>query len=492
MRSQHACATPHGITSLQSATNRQTDSVHSGRLQYRITMVNTTAPSRARHLVIVFAVTLAIITYIDRVCISQAMPSIQKEFALSDKQVGWLFSAFTLAYGLFEIPCGWLGDKFGPRMMLVRVVAMWSIFTAFTGAARGFVTLLISRFCFGIGEAGCFPNISKVFTIWLPSRERVRAQGILWFAARWGGAFSPLLVVWIAANSNWRMPFFVFGGLGIVWAVCFLLWFRDDPRQHPSVNAAELAMLDGAARNIASREGHVPWARFLGSPTVWLLWLQYFCMNYGWYFYITWLPKYLQEVRGVSVKQTNALAWLDPILAHFGDEDVVLKLKLAFLAGIPLFFGGLGSLFCGSLANWFAKQLGGTARSRKILGFTGLASAATFLVLSTKIQSPLFAMISLGAASFSNDLAMPGSWGAVMDVGGKYSGSMGGAMNMIGQAGGFFAPIIIPMILAATHTNWAITFFASATAYAIGAICWILIDPVTPLDDDTPTHRDDI
>lgn len=443
------------------------------------------APTRARQLVIVFAVALAVITYVDRVCISQAMPSIQKELALTDKQVGWLFSAFTLAYGLFEIPFGWLGDKFGPRMMLVRVVAMWSIFTAMTGAARGFTMLLISRFCFGIGEAGCFPNISKVFTIWLPATERVRAQGILWLAARWGGAFSPLLVVWIAAHSNWRMPFFVFGGLGIVWAVLFLAWFRDDPRQHPAVNAAEQSLLDGAERNVADRHGHVPWSSFLSSPTVWLLWLQYFCMNYGWYFYITWLPKYLQDVRGVSVKQTNALGFLDPFFSLFGNEDVVLKLKLAFLAGIPLFFGGLGSLFCGTLANRFARWLGGSARARKILGFTGLAAAATLLVLSTRIQSPLLAMLSLGAASFCNDLAMPGSWGAVMDVGGRYSGSMGGAMNMIGQAGGFLAPIVIPMILAVTGTNWAITFFASAAAYAVGALCWLFIDPVTPLDQQT-------
>ncbi len=442
-------------------------------------------PTRARQVVLLFAITLAIITYVDRVCISQAMPSIQKELGLSNQQVGMLFSAFTLAYGLFEIPCGWLGDKFGPRVMLVRVVLLWSFFTACTGAARGFMSLLLARFGFGIGEAGCFPNISKVFTIWMPSRERVRAQGILWLAARWGGAFSPLLVVWIAAHSNWRMPFFVFGGFGIAWAILFLSWFRDDPRKHPRVNSAELAMLDGAERNIASKHGRVPWARFCSSPTVWLLWLQYFCMNYGWYFYITWLPKYLQEVRGVSVKESSVLAWLDPILAHFGNEDVVTKLKLAFLAGIPLFFGGLGSLFCGSLANWFAKVLGGTARSRKILGFTGLASAATMLVLSTKIQSPLLAMVSLGAASFCNDLAMPGSWGAVMDVGGKYSGSLGGATNMFGQAGGFLAPILIPIILSLTHTNWAITFFASAAAYVIGAICWIFLDPVTPLDEKT-------
>lgn len=474
-------------------------------------MQHSSVPTRARNTVLFFAVTLAIITYVDRVCISQAAPEIQKEFGLSDYQKGWLFSAFTLAYGLFEIPFGWLGDKYGPRMMLVRVVAMWSVFTAFTGAAWNYVIMLISRIMFGVGEAGCFPNISKVFTIWFPARERVKAQGILWMSARWGGAVAPLLVVWISAHSNWRMPFYVFGILGVIWAVAFWRWFRDDPRKHPAVNAAELAEMDGVEHNTAHAHAKVPWGRFLRSRTVWLLWLLYFCMNYGWYFYITWLPTYLNEVRGVSVKEAVALDFLNGPLSVFGDESVVLKMKLALLAGIPLFFGGLGSLFCGSLANYFARVLGGVARSRKILGFVGLGSASAMLVLSTQIQSPLLAMLSLGVASFANDLAMPGSWGVVMDVGGKYSGSLGGGMNMIGQVGGFFAPIFIPVLLtltAANHEwlgnlgwltswlgfdspakNWTLTFLLSATAYFIGALCWLFIDPVTPLDHDEAYHK---
>ena len=440
-------------------------------------------PTRARQIVILFAVTLAIITYVDRICMSQAKLTIQGEFGLSDKQIGWVFSIFTLAYGLFEIPFGWLGDKYGPRIMLLRVVTMWSVFTSATGAAWNYLSLLVCRFMFGAGEAGCFPNISKMFTIWIPSRDRVRAQGLLWLSARWGGAFAPFLVVSIAAQTNWRVPFFVFGIAGVIWAVCFAWWFRDDPREHRSVNEAERAMLDGAEHNIASRESTVPWRRFFGSPTVWLLWLQYFCMNYGWYFYITWLPTYLKEARGVSVRESSVLAALDPFLSLLGDTRVVQDLKLAVLAGIPLFFGGLGSLFCGTFANWFADTLGGAARSRRILGFTGLACAAGLLVVSTQIKSPLLAMMSMGAASFCNDLAMPGGWGAVMDVGGRYSGSLGGAFNMCGQAGGFLAPIVIPAILAATHRNWGATFLASATAYGVGAICWVFIDPVTPLDE---------
>jgi MFS family permease len=249
--------------------------------------------TRARHWVIVFAVTLAIITYIDRVCISQAAGDIQRDLGFTKEQMSWVFSAFTLAYALFEIPAGWLGDRRGPRRVLMRVVVLWSFFTAATGWAWNLASMIVCRFLFGAGEAGCFPNLTKIFTIWLPWNERVRAQGIMWLSARWGGAFTPLLVFWVMTFLTWRQAFVLFGGLGIIWAVIFYLWFRDNPRDHASVNVGELALLDGAEVNAAGH-GDVPWGAFLRSRSVWLLWLQYFCMSYRWYFYITWLPTYLK------------------------------------------------------------------------------------------------------------------------------------------------------------------------------------------------------
>ncbi len=261
-------------------------------------------PTRARHWVIVFAVTLAVITYFDRVCISQLLANdIQRDLGFTKEQMSWVFSAFTLAYALFEIPAGWLGDRRGPRGVLTRVVVLWSFFTAATGWAWNLASMIVCRFLFGAGEAGCFPNLTKIFTIWLPWDERVRAQGIMWLSARWGGAFTPLVVLWVMKILTWRQAFLLFGSSGMVWAVVFYFWFRDHPRDHRSVNAAELALLDGAEVNAAGH-GDVPWKRFLHSRSVWLLWLQYFCMCYGWYFYITWLPTYLKaEARECAVGQ---------------------------------------------------------------------------------------------------------------------------------------------------------------------------------------------
>jgi len=335
---------------------------------------------RTREWVIVFAIALAVITYMDRVCISQASGNIQRDLNLTKEDMSLVFAAFTLAYGLFEIPCGWLGDKFGPRQMLIRVVLMWSVFTAATGWAWNWTSMIVCRFLFGAGEAGCFPNITKAFTIWLPKNERVRVQGLMWLSARWGGALTPLVVVWVLQFVSWRWAFGMFGTLGVVWAVVFYRWFRDDPREHPSMTPEELALLDGAEHNAPGRDG-VPWKRLLTSPNIWLLWLPFFCMNYGWYFYITWLPTYLREARGVSLT------------------------KGAMLAGLPLLIGG------------------------------------------------------------------------------RFAGTLSGSMNMMGQVGGTLCPIAVAQILKYTNNNWVIAFWVAATVYAIGAVCWIFIDPVTPLDE---------
>ncbi len=415
----------------------------------------TLRPTRTRHWVIVFAVTLAVITYIDRVCISQAAPLMRRDLGLSPVEMGMAFSAFGIAYALFEIPGGWLGDWLGPRRVLMRIVIWWSFFTAATGWVWNTVSLVIARFLFGAGEAGCFPNLTKVFTTWLPQHERVRAQGIMWMSARWGGAFTPMLVVWVLQHMSWRRSFELFGAIGIVWAVFFYRWFRDNPRDHPGVNAAELALLEGAER-AASGHGDVPWGTLIRSRTVWMLWAQYFCVSYPWYFYITWLPTYLQEYRGLTPEHA------------------------ARLAVFPLFFGGLGCMFGGFIAPYVTRWVGSVARARRLIAHTGALGACLFLLLHIVIRDPFWAMVAMGMASFSNDILMPGSWGACMDVGGKYAGTLSGSMNMMGNFGGALGPIVLGYVLQKTG-SWLLNFYIMAGIYLLAALAWRFIDPVTPL-----------
>lgn len=419
--------------------------------------VSAQAPTRVRHLVIVFAVALAVITYIDRVCISQAAPLITRDLGFSKEEMGYVFSAFTLAYALFEIPGGWLGDRMGARRVLMRIVIWWSFFTAATGMAWNFVSILATRFCFGMGEAGCFPNLTKSFTTWLPPKERVNAQGILWMSARWGGAFTPLLVVQVLKWMSWRQAFMSFGAIGLIWALLFFRWYRDNPRDNPGVNPAELKLIE-EDQHLASSHTHVPWKKFLRSRQVWLLCIQYFCLSYGWYFYITWLPTYLQEARHLSMGSG------------------------ALLSTLPLFLGGCGSFVCGIFYPVMNRWTGDTGKSRRLMAYVGFTGATGFLLLSSHLADATLAMVAMGLASFSNDLVMPGSWAACMDVGGKYAGTLSGAMNMMGNLGGVVSPIAIAYILTNTKNNWSLTFYVSAAVYFAGIFFWWFLDPVTPLE----------
>jgi MFS family permease len=416
------------------------------------------APSNTRRVVLFFAVTLAIITYVDRVCISQAAPTMQAEMGLTKIQMGYAFTAFGWAYALFEIPGGWLGDRIGPRKVLMRVVGMWSIFTVATGWAWNLWSLVISRFFFGMGEAGCFPNITKAFTNWFPAAERVKAQGVLWLSARWGGAFTPLIVGWMLASGgegkvglglHYRWVFLIFGLLGVVWALMFYRWFRDYPKDHPGVSAAELAVI-GETQH--SGDHSMPWGKLFASRTVWMLWAQYFFMSYAWYFYITWFPTYLKEQ-----------------FTSMGD------MQRALLACVPLFFGGIGSILAGLLSARLDVWLGSIARTRRWLGVLGMGAAGLMLLISMQLHTPVASVLAIGLAALCSDLAMPGAWGACMDVGGRHTGALSGSMNMMGQVGGAIAPMAVPLVLAATNNNWTVNMGIFALSYFLGAICWVFI-----------------
>jgi MFS family permease len=419
-------------------------------------MDSAPSPSRTRYGVIVFAVFLGIIHYIDRVCISKARPFIQEDLGLDDTQMGYVFSAFTLAYALFEIPGGWLGDKWGPRRVLLRIVLFWSFFTAATGYAWNLVSMIVCRFLFGAGEAGGFPNIAKMFSVWLPQREHGMAQGITWLAARWGGAFTPLLVVWVLGLVNWRLTFVIFAFLGVIWAVFFALWFRDNPKDHPKVNAAELELLADAQKNLGGGHAKIPWKRLLATRSVLLLWVYYFCISYVWYFYITWLPKFMEAPDGLGMDMSAA--------------------STSILNGLPLFLGGIGCFAGGLVAKSLASRHGRISVARRAVGVLGLLAAGVMIVVAVQMKSPVLAMLSLGISGFFNDLSMPGAWGACMDIGGKLAGSVSGSMNMIGNLGGALGGVAVPWLMKSMGLGWDGVLLVAAATYLVSAFCWFFID----------------
>jgi MFS family permease len=260
------------------------------------------SPTTARRKVLWLLFILTNITYLDRLCISAAAPAITDAFGFSPVQMRYIFSAFTLAYAVFEIPSGWLGDYFGTRKALARIVLWWSIFTALTGAATGFASLLIVRFLFGAGEAGAFPNIARSISRWFPSSHQGRALSMAFVGNALGAAISTPLVFKLVELQGWRLPFLEFGAIGVAWPVIWYWWFRDRPEEHQSVNAEELEFIrsDKADADDLGHTRNVPWAALLRSSNLAFICGMYFAFGYALYFYITWLPTYLLKARGFS------------------------------------------------------------------------------------------------------------------------------------------------------------------------------------------------
>jgi sugar phosphate permease len=418
-------------------------------------------PRHARRVLLGLAMTLAAILYVDRVCISQSQHLISADLGLSKQQMGLVFTVFGIAYGLFEIPGGWLADRFGPRRTLTGAVCWWSLFTAASGWARGLASLAGYRFLFGLGQACCFPNLTRAFSNWFSGQDRTRAQSLMWLAARWGGAFTPLLVVLTLDCVTWRHSFYLFGSLGFLWALFFWWSFRDQPKDR---QAAKPTTITGKRSELG-----VPWMRLFANRSVWLLCLQYACLSYGFWFYLTWLPTYVRE--------------------QFGLEQAD-RYVAALLAAPPLFLAGIGCVLAGWVTPRLVRRCGDVRRVRRGLGVLGHAVACTMLLVSIHLENPILSMIAMGLSCFGNDIAMPGSWAGCMDLGGRFSGTLSGTMNMWGCIGGLLAPWTIPYILEAAGGQWRTVILVIAGWYAVGALCWLGIDPVTPIAAPEETRKD--
>ena len=350
------------------------------------------------------------------------------------------------AYAMFEVPTGWLGDVFGPRKTLIRIVLWWSFFTMLTGLAGlaiggiTFVTFSVLvgiQFMFGIGEAGAYPNITRALHNWFPLKDRGITQGSVWFFSRLMGGLTPLiwmlLVVW--GQLPWRMAFGLFGIFGLLWCIAFALWFRNRPEEHPAVNQAELDLIGSGKSAHETEKAHagVPWGKLLTSRTLWGLCVMYFCMSYGWYFNLYYLPVYLEDRYGVK---------------H--DELVGTLFK-----GGPLILGALGCLLGGWLTERFIRRTGNRVWGRRIFGMTGHAICVPcylYCIIATDKYSFAFA-ISL--AGFCNDLAMGSAWAACQDIGKRYSAIVAGCMNTVGNLGGAASAKVIGLILGLSMTMYA-------------------------------------
>jgi ACS family glucarate transporter-like MFS transporter len=423
-------------------------------------------PTRTRFVVLVMLCLLSGVLYLDRLCISSALGRMQKDLGLTNTEGSYVLMAFTLAYGLFEIPTGRWGDRIGARRVLTRIALWWSAFTALTGACTGLWTLLIVRFLFGAGEAGAFPNVARVLARWFPDQERGRAQGLLLATSAIGGALAPFLAAEMIQVIGWRWSFVAFGGVGVFWASGFWWWFRDDPSDHPAVNPAELAQI---GHQSADHDGHppIPWAAVARNPSIRALGIIMALASFNSYIYFSWFPKYLEEARRIS-----------PTVA-------------GLMASVVLGFSAVGTLLGGLAVDRIMLRTA-TLAGRRLLG--GLPFFASALALSGALwaRDPWMAVIFTGLSSFAAQATQPLWWSCAIGVSGRHVGALFGLMNMVGLFGALSSQYLVGALAdwlgargVSGRAQWDPIFFIDLVVLICAGLFWstfrfVTVEPLKP------------
>lgn len=408
-----------------------------------------------RHRVLGFLCLLTVITYLDRVAISVAGPRMQESLNISPEMWGWVVGVFTLSYALFEIPTGRMGDRIGPRRVLTRVVLWWSAFTAFTGLTSNYYVLFVTRFLFGVGEAGAFPNIGITVSRWFPISERARTMGFVWMSAQLGGAFAPLLIVPIQMRFGWRAAFFVLGAIGVLWCIGWYWWFRDIPAKKAQVTQAEREEI--GERSYADNH-HLPWSIALRSLNLWALLLVTFCYVYGLYFFISWLHTFLVKGRGFS--------------------ESALLLSIA-----PGILGAVGNVAGGFLSDALTRRFG-LKWGRRGVGLIGLSCATTFTLATILTTNRFATLLFLGLMYASITLQQTVVAAVIIDISKQYVGGICGLLNMIGNAGGFMFSVSFGYFVK-WFGSYDLALIPVVVLLAIGALVWLRVDATEELIPET-------
>jgi sugar phosphate permease len=415
-------------------------------------------PSKGRWYVLLLISVMYLITYLDRVNISTAAPEISKEFGFDKLTMGVIFSAFAWSYALFQVPGGWLSDRFGARGVLTGVVGFWSIMTAATAGAFSATSFIAIRFLFGVGEAGAFPGATRAMQLWYPPRERGLVQGVTHSASRLGAAIAPPIVVLIMSELGWRPVFYICGAVGFLWTLWWALTYRNLPEDHPLVNKTELQAIRGVDSSGVikpppmEQQTNVPWMTLIRSPNMWAIMCAYFTYVYCLWIFLSWLPSYLIEAR------------------HF------TLLKVGIYASLPLFAGVIGDTLGGLATDWLLKKTGSAKIGRRTVAIVGLLGCAICIVPAALTDNALVAVGGLTASMFFLEFTIGPSWAVPMDTGGKYSGTVSGMMNMAGNFGAAISPIVFGAL--AQVGNWEAPFIVAAGLLVVGSAIWAFwLDP---------------
>ena len=368
-------------------------------------------PTNVRHYVVGLATAMAVLLYLDRLCLATMMASIEVDLSLDRVEKDMLQSAFFLTYALAQIPAGWLSDRFGSRGMLTVYILMWSLCTGLMGAASTIALLLACRFGVGLFQAGAYPTSGGLLSQWVPFSARGLASGIVSTGGRIGGFVAPVLtaylIVWM---GGWRPVLVVYGLVGAVVAGLFWLVVRDRPRRHPACNAGEVALIEGGAVRKAEPARGMPLKAMLLSPGLWLSSVSQFTTNFAWAFLFTSFPDYLREKHQIEA------------------------IERGWMTTLPLLVGAIGMVAGGWLTDFLTRRLGLRWGRALPMGLTRFVAMAAFLAC-TGLSDVWAVTAAVACVAFATDLGTPALWAYVQDAGGRYVGSVLGWGNMWGNLG---------------------------------------------------------
>ncbi len=412
---------------------------------------------RIRWVLIFWMLVISAVSYLDRVNISIAGPSIEREFRISHIQLGWVFSAWVLGYALFQAASGRLADRFGPRKILVLATVWWALFTALTALspaniAGALAVLVVVRFLLGVGESIVYPASNRLVAAWIPSRERGLANGLIFAGVGLGAAVTPPLIAYIIYHHGWRLSLWVCGLVGLFIGGIWYWIARDEPEHHPWVSPEEVSYISaGLPRATTTGESQsLPWRTIASSKNVWVVTVCYFGFGYVAYVFFTWFFTYLSTVRGLNLKASAGYSML------------------------PFAAMATGS----TLGGWVSDRL--TRRYGKRVGRCFSASAATVLAAVFVGLGPLaadarLASVVLAGGAGALYLSQSAFWSVSSDIGGRSAGSVSGVMNMGGQLGGATTASLTPYV--AKQFGWESSFWVAAGLCLLSAVAWLMVDP---------------
>jgi len=414
--------------------------------------------SHARWVVLLLLCLMYLITYLDRVSLANTAPLISKEYGFSKVTMGVIFSAFIWAYALFQVPGGWLGDRFGPRKVLSTIMAYRTGIAVLTTRAMGLPSFWIIRFMLGVGEAGAFPTATRGMQMWFPRNERGFVQGVSHSASRLGAAIGPPFAVWIMIHYGWRSVFYGIGVLSLLWCVLYAVAYRNMPEEDAKVSRQELALIRGVddrgeiKQVSVQKRPRVPWSILLRHSNMWAVMCAYAAYIYSLWIFLSWLPSYLVEYRKFTL------------------------IKMGMFASLPLLAGVVGDTVGGWLTDWLFVKTGNLKFSRRSVAIVAMLGCGASTLPAALTSKPYTAVACLTFAMFFLEMTIGPAWAVPMDIGGEFSGTVSGMMNMGGQIVGALSPTVFGLLVA--KGSWVAPFIVSSGLLFVGAAIWAFwIDP---------------